>query len=104
MVLMQARVLGRGSAFVGEGKRRQDWLMPQESPSLCKRMQGPRSHLGDSPLTFRLSCGSDGKELPAMQETRGRSLGQEGPLEKGMASHSSILDWRVSWTEEHSGL
>ena len=35
-----------------------------------------------------------------MQETRVRSLGQEDPLEKGMATHSSILAWRISWTEE----
>ena len=33
-----------------------------------------------------------------------QSLGQEGPLEKGMAGHSSILDWRISWTEEPGGL
>ena len=36
----------------------------------------------------------------AMQETAARSLGQEDPLEKGMATHSSILAWRISWTEE----
>ena len=40
------------------------------------------------------------KNLPAMQETRIRSLGQEDPLEKGMATHSSILAWRIPWTEE----
>ena len=38
--------------------------------------------------------------LSAMQETRVRSLGQEGPLEMGMAIHSSILAWRIPWTEE----
>ena len=38
--------------------------------------------------------------LPAMQETWVRSLGQEDPLEKGMATHSSILVWRIPWTEE----
>ena len=38
--------------------------------------------------------------LPAMQETWVRSLGQEDPLEKGMAIHSSILAWRIPWTEE----
>ena len=41
---------------------------------------------------------------PAMQETWVRSLGQEDPLEKGMATHSSILAWRISWTEEPGGL
>ena len=40
------------------------------------------------------------KNLPAMQETRFWSLGQEDPLEKGMATHSSILAWRIPWTEE----
>ena len=44
------------------------------------------------------------KNLPALQETWVRSLGQEGPLEKGMATHSSILAWRIPWTEEHEGL
>ena len=39
------------------------------------------------------------KDLPAMQETQVRSLGQEDPLEKEMATHSSILAWRVPWTE-----
>ena len=38
--------------------------------------------------------------LPAVWRTRVRSLDQEGPLEKGMATHSSILAWRMPWTEE----
>ena len=44
------------------------------------------------------------KSLPAMWETWVRSLGQEDPLEKEMATHSSLLAWRVSWTEEPGGL
>ena len=48
--------------------------------------------------------GSDGKESAAMQETWVRSLSQEDPLEKGMATHSSILAWRIPWTEEPDGL
>ena len=40
------------------------------------------------------------KNLPAMQETQVRSLGREDPLEEGMATHSSILAWRIPWTEE----
>ena len=40
------------------------------------------------------------KNLPAMKETWVLSLGLEDPLEKGMAIHSSILDWRIPWTEE----
>ena len=44
--------------------------------------------------------GSVVKNLPAMQQTQVLSLGQEDPLEKGMATHSSILAWRIPWTEE----
>ena len=58
------------------------------------------------------SCGSYGaslvaqmvKNLPAMQETRVQSLGWEDPLEKGMATHSNVLAWRIPWTEEPGGL
>ena len=44
------------------------------------------------------------KDLPAMQETCVRSLGQEDPLEKEMAAHSSFFAWRIPWTEEPGGL
>ena len=44
------------------------------------------------------------KNLPAVQETQVRSLGQEDPLEKGMDSYSSIIAWRIPWTEELGGL
>ena len=44
--------------------------------------------------------GSVIKNLPAMQETSVQSLGWEDPLEKGMATHFSILVWRIPWTEE----
>ena len=44
------------------------------------------------------------KNLPAMQETQVRSQGWEDPLEKVMATHSSILAWRIPWTEEPGGL
>ena len=40
------------------------------------------------------------KNLPAMQNTQVRSLGWEAPLEKEMATHSSVLAWRIPWTEE----
>ena len=43
------------------------------------------------------------KGLPAMQETWGRFLSWENPLEKGMAAHFSILAWRTPWTEEPGG-
>ena len=44
------------------------------------------------------------KNLPTMQETWVQSLGQEDSLEEGMATHSSILAWKISWTEEPGGL
>ena len=44
------------------------------------------------------------KNLPAMQQTCVQSLGWEDPLEEGMATHSSILAWRIPWTEEPGGL
>ena len=44
------------------------------------------------------------KDLPAVQETQVQFLYQQVPLENGMATHSSILAWRISWTEEPGGL
>ena len=62
-----------------------------------------------SPLSAPLLCAlplvaQRLKRLPAMWETWVRSLGQEDPLEKEMATHSSILAWRIPWTEELGGL
>ena len=56
-------------------------------------------------ITF--SCGTDGKSPPAMQETEEtqvQSLGQEDPLEKDVATYSSILAWRIQWIEKPGGL
>ena len=47
--------------------------------------------------------GSVVKNLPVMQETQFQSLGQEDPLEKEMATHSSILAWKIPWKEEAGG-
>ena len=44
------------------------------------------------------------KNLSAMEETKVRSLGRKDPLEKGITIHSSILAWRIPWTEEPGGL
>ena len=44
------------------------------------------------------------KNLPAMLEIRVQPLGRDNPVEKGMATHSSILAWRIPWTEEPGGL
>ena len=56
------------------------------------------SPIGASLVAQRIKC------LPAMQETRVQSLGQEDPLEKEMATHSSILAWKIPWTEKPSKL
>ena len=48
--------------------------------------------------------GSEVKNLPTRQETWVESLGQEDPLEKGMATHSSILAWKIPWSEDPGGL
>ena len=52
---------------------------------------------------FGLPWCSDGKNPPAMQATQIQSLGSKDPLKKGMATHSSILAWRIPWTEEPGG-
>ena len=52
---------------------------------------------------MNFSGGSVVKNLPAMQEIWVPSLGQEDPLEKRMATHSSILAWRIPWADELSG-
>ena len=62
--------------------------------SLCGNIQGNMGPIKGFP------SGSEGKETSAMQETQLQSLGWEDPLEKEMATHSSILAWRIPWTEE----
>ena len=62
------------------------------------RVEEDRVDIGASLKVQRL------KRLPAMQETWVQSLGREDPLEKEMATHSSILAWRIPWTEESGGL
>ena len=65
-----------------------------ETENTCVFTNGFGFCLGDFPV------GSVVKNLPAMQETQVQSLGQEDPPEKGAATHSSILAWRIPWTEE----
>ena len=62
--------------------------------------------LGKRQLTkaFTFLVAQTVKSLPATQETWVQSLGREEPLEKGMATHSSILAWRILWSEEPSSL
>ena len=61
------------------------------------------SHMG-SKYSITLPVAQLVKNLPSMLKTRVRSLGQEDLLEKGMATHSSILAWRIPWIEELSRL
>ena len=67
-----------------------------------------REALGSTPSTSIFILGfpvaQTVKNLPAMEETWVRFLGQEDPLEKGMTTCSSILAWRIPWTEEPGGL
>ena len=56
-----------------------------------------------NPPTLGFPSGSAVKNPPAMQETWVQSLGQEDPPEKGMATHSNVLAWRIPWTEEPGG-
>ena len=55
-------------------------------------------------LVLRGFPGDSASEEYAMQQTQVQSLGWEDPLEKGMVTHSSILAWRIPWTEEPGGL
>ena len=63
--------------------------------SVFKKLQGTSLTVHWASLVTQMV-----KNLPAMQETWVRSLGWEDPLEKGMATHSSIFAWRIPWTEE----
>ena len=63
-----------------------------------------RPNMFNTSLSHSLSASHAAQNLPAMQETRVRSLGQEDPLEEEMATHSSLLAWRIPWTEEPGGI
>ena len=75
----------------------QKFLEPNEPEVLGDLV--PSLHYGRASLVAQRL-----KRLPAMRETWVRSLGREDPLEKQMATHSSILAWRIPWTEEPGGL
>ena len=73
-----------------------------------KKDHGVRRHKNEFQFCHKLALTSlvaqMVKRLPAIWETRVRSLGREDPLEKGMPTQSSILTWRTSWMEELCGL
>ena len=73
--------------------------LKKTQPTLSPHLSPPRSE--------GTTAGSVVRNLPASEgthETRVRSLGQEGPLEWEMAAHSSLVAWRIPWTEEPGGL
>ena len=76
-----------------------DLLHPGIPPA---SLTSPAMQAGSLPLGASLMAQMV-KNLPAMQETQVQSLGQEDPLQKEMATHSSILAWRIPWIEEPSG-
>ena len=67
----------------------------------------PFPELGLIQVCLSLPIGASDKELACqcrrLKETRVRTLGREDPLEEGMATHSSILAWKIPWTEETDG-
>ena len=74
--------------------------------SSCKSASFPNIafHINDIIIILTSQVAPTVKNLPAMQETRVGSLGREDPLEKEMATHSSIFAWRIPWAEEPGGL
>ena len=100
---MMARKAGEGPANDQPGI--QVWMpraaLSHRPPLLSESPQWPwLTNSFKVDLIWRVSL----KNLPAMQETVVLSLGQEDPLEKEVATHSSILAWRIPWTEEPGGL
>ena len=74
--------------------------------SVIQNMLSKHETLGSipcTPIVLGFPVAQKVKNLPTMRETQVQSLSQEDPLEKGMATHSSILAWRIPWTEEPGG-
>ena len=76
------------------------WCYPTISPSVTLFSSCPQSFPASRSFPGAFLVGQMAKNPPARQETQVQSLGQEDPLEKGMGTHSSILAWRIPWTEE----
>ena len=79
-----------------------EWLEDHTLPPLPTGFRSNGKAVGR--FLFGLSCWLSGRESACMQETQVPSLSQEDPLEEDMATHSSILAWRIPRTEEPGGL
>ena len=98
----------------GSGKRSGNWKTVSNRPrctverkSVDWKRRGERKNKEKNSTGIwgdQAAFSGGSKNLPAVQETWVRSLGQEDPLEEEMATHSSILAWRIPWTEEPGGL
>ena len=94
-------IVSLGTDGAGPGKE-EETCCPIRVNILCLCSSGERAKLG----TFQIGAvlmAQQVKNLPAVQ-MQVQSLGKEDPLEKEMTTHSSILAWRIPWTEEPSGL
>ena len=80
-------------------------MYPKWKETMGTKGEVTEKKVGSVPLcSLGFSDGSMVKNLPATREMQFRSLGQEDPLEEEMATHSTILAWRIPWTEEPGGL
>ena len=80
------------------------WFPPNHSNFMESKRTVIKFYRWDKMFAKDFSCGSVVKNLPAKQKTWVWSLGREDPLEKEVATHSSILAWEIPWTEEPGGL
>ena len=97
--IFQARVLEWGAISFSDNKFVPRLILPMRKEILCSRLFYDSLHGKRASLVTQMV-----KNLPATQEIRVRSLSQEDLLEKGMATPSSILAWKIPWTEEPGGL
>ena len=93
---------GPGKLFLSF--RRWMFFWKLESYSLLAPLRFPLSSVGCEHWSFQPLVAQTVRNLPVIQETQVWSLGQEDPLEKEMATHYSIIAWRIPWTEEPGGL
>ena len=76
------------------------WDVANGAWTLAENNSNCNSGFVENSSTSRFPGGAEGKESAAIQETQVQSLDEKDPLEEGMATHSSILLWRIPWTEE----